>query len=92
MNKDEIIPDHIQMTYKPDYKVFFFFTGQKPNEMGYMLLQDKKVLKKVVMGTLTDGEKIDEVWTDVEEYLKDKDLTMKVIREVKWVNPHFFTL
>jgi len=92
MNKDENIPEHLNIQYKPNYKVYFFFTGQKPNEMGYMLLEDKKVLKKIVMGSLTEGEKIDEVWRDVEQYLKDKDLTMKVVREVKWVNPHFFNL
>lgn len=91
MNKEEKLPEGFRI-FAPNYHLYFYFTGQKPHEIGYMLVEDKKILKKVVMGVLTEEGMMDRIWIDVETYLKDKELTMKVIREVKWVNPHFFNL
>jgi hypothetical protein len=89
MNREEKL-DGYRTNYTPEYNLYFFFTGQKPLELGFVLYEDKKVVLKQIMGTITEDKILDKVWEMVETYLKDKELTMKVIREVSWKNPNFF--
>lgn len=89
MNKEEKL-DGYKMSYTPEYNLYFYFTGQRPHEMGFVLYEGKIVVLKQVMGNLNDEKMLDNIWGVVEQYLKDKELTMKVIREVSWKNLNFF--
>lgn len=89
MNREEKL-DGYEFQFTPKYNVYFYFTGLKPHEMGFVLYEDKKVVLKQVMGNLNEEGMLDRIWTTIEEYLKDKELTMKVIRDVSWKNLNFF--
>jgi hypothetical protein len=88
MNKEEKL-DGIKVGYTLEYTLYLYFTGLKPLELGFVLYEDRSVVKKGIIGLMTQDKFMDKIWGVVESYLKDEELSTKVIRNLNF-KPHQF--
>ena len=64
MNKEEKL-DGIKVGYTLEYTLYLYFTGLKPFELGFVLYEDRSVVKKGIIGLITQDKFMDKIWVSI---------------------------